>query len=105
MPIEATFSPLAPGKLLVDPERVVGVPEMPESHPMYDCSRRIMMNVVTLDEGRVVVSAGGGRFVRTLRGWGCEPIECPFWAFETIAGGFHWATIDIRRRGTLKSCF
>jgi len=121
MHIDATFSPLAPGKLLVNPERVVKVPEMfakagwdilicpdpemPESHPMYNCSRWIMMNVVMLDEKRVLVSAGEKRFVRKLVEWGFEPVECPFWDFETIGGGFHCATVDIRRRGVLQSYF
>jgi len=121
MHIDATFQPLAPGKLLINPERVVNVPdmfekagwdvlvcpepEMPESHPMYNCSRWIMMNVVMLDETRVVVSAGEKRFARQLRDWGFEPIECPFWDFETIGGGFHCASVDIRRRGTLRSYF
>ena len=80
-------------------------PEMPESHPMFNCSRWIMMNVVMLDETRVIVSAGEKRFVRQLRDWGFEPIECPFWDFETIGGGFHCASVDIRRRGSLKSYF
>jgi glycine amidinotransferase len=121
MHIDATFQPLAPGKLLINPERVVKVPdmfekagwdvlvcpepEMPESHPMYNCSRWIMMNVVMLDETRVVVSAGEKRFVRQLREWGIEPVECPFWDFETIGGGFHCASVDIRRRGGLRSYF
>ena len=86
MHIDATFQPLAPGKLLINPERVVKVPdmfekagwdilvcpepEMPESHPMYNCSRWIMMNVVMLDETRVVVSAGEKRFVTAAQGLG-----------------------------------
>ncbi len=119
MHIDATFSPLAPGKLLINPERVVEVPEMfaragwdvlvcpppemPDTHPMYNCSRWIMMNVVMLDETRVVVSAGEKRFVRKLKEWGFEPIECPFWDFETIGGGFHCASVDVRRRGALQA--
>ena len=63
------------------------------------------MNVVMLDETRVVVSAGEKRFVRQLREWGFEPIECPFWDFETIGGGFHCASVDIRRSGALRSYF
>ena len=121
MHLDATLYPLAPGKLLVHPERVATVPEvfveagwdvlvcpepeMPETHPMYNCSRWIMMNVVMLDERRVIVSAGEKRFARTLKSWGFEPIECPFWDFETIGGGFHCASVDVRRRGTLRSYF
>ena len=119
MHIDATFYPLAPGKLLINPERVTRVPdmfvnagwdvltcpepEMPASHPMYNCSRWIMMNVLMIDERRVIVSKGEDDFVRQLRKWGFEPIECPFWDFETIGGGFHCATVDVRRRGSLES--
>jgi glycine amidinotransferase len=119
MHIDATFYPLAPGKLLINPERVVRVPavvekagwdvlvcpepEMPETHPMFNCSRWIMMNVLMLDERRVIVSAGEKRFVRKLKSWGFEPIECPFWDFETIGGGFHCASVDVRRKGRLQS--
>ena len=63
---------------------------------MYNCSRWIMMNVVMLDEKRVIVSAGrGAASCGKLKEWGFEPIECPFWDFETIGGGFHCATVDI----------
>ena len=93
MHIDATFQPLAPGKLLINPERVVKVPdmfekagwdvlvcpepEMPESHPMYNCSRWIMMNVVMLDETRVVVSAGEKRFVAAAEGVGLRADRVP----------------------------
>jgi len=121
MHIDATFYPLAPGKLLINPERIRQVPpmfeaagweiltcpppQMPESHPMYNCSRWIMMNVLLLDERRIVVSKGEHDFVRQLKKWGFEPIECPFWDFATIGGGFHCATVDVRRRGGLQSYF
>jgi len=78
---------------------------MPETHPMYNCSRWIMMNVLMLDERRVIVSKGEDNYIRTLKRWGFEPIECPFWDFETIGGGFHCATVDICRRGSLQSYF
>jgi glycine amidinotransferase len=45
------------------------------------------------------------RQIRTLRGWGFEPIPCRFYDFETIGGGFHCASVDIRRRGGLQSYF
>ena len=121
MHLDATFYPLAPGKLLINPERITKVPDMfgeagwevltcpqpqmPETHPMYNCSRWIMMNVLMLDERRVIVSKGEDNYIRTLKRWGFEPIECPFWDFETIGGGFHCATVDIRRRGSLQSYF
>jgi glycine amidinotransferase len=121
MHIDATFYPLAPGKLLINPERVRRVPEMfkksgwdilvcpeplmPASHPMYNCSRWIMMNVVMLDEERVIVSREEHMFIQALKEWGFKPIPCSFYDFSTIGGGFHCATVDIRRRGQLKSYF
>ena len=121
MHIDATFYPLAPGKLLINPERVARVPEifaqagwdilvcpepmMPLSHPMYNSSRWICMNVLMLDEERVIVSKGEDRLIQGLEDWGLKPIPCSFWNFSTIGGGFHCATVDIRRRGELKSYF
>jgi glycine amidinotransferase len=121
MHIDATFYPLAPGKLLINPERIKYVPEvfrksgwdilvcpepeMPASFPMYNCSRWIMMNVVMLDEERVIVSREESRFIKALKDWGFKPISCNFYNFETIGGGFHCASVDIRRRGTLQAYF
>jgi glycine amidinotransferase len=121
MHIDATFYPLAPGKLLVHPERCAEVPDMfaeagwdiltcpepdmPLDHPMYNCSRWISMNAVMLDERRVIVSKGEERLISAFKRWGFTPIECPFYDFETIGGGFHCASVDIRRRGTLQSYF
>jgi glycine amidinotransferase len=121
MHIDATFYPLAPGKLLINPERVREVPEMfkqsgwdilmcpepliPETHPMYNSSCWISMNVLMLDEQRVIVSRGEDTLIEALKGWGFKPIPCSFWNFATIGGGFHCATVDIRRRGELRSYF
>ena len=121
MHIDATFYPLAPGKLLINPERVKNVPEifrksgwdilvcpepnMPDSHPMYTCSKWLNMNVVMLDEERVIVSKGEDNIIKAFKDWGFKPIECNFYHFESIAGGLHCASVDIRRRGELKSYF
>ena len=119
--IDATFYPLAPGKLLINPARVRKVPEiftksgwdilecpqpnMPDSHPMYTCSKWLNMNVLMLDEKRVIVSRGEDTLIRSFKDWGFQPIECSFYHFESIAGGLHCATVDIRRRGELESYF
>jgi glycine amidinotransferase len=119
--IDATFYPLAPGKLLINPERVKKLPEifsgsgwdvlecpepnMPDSHPMYTCSKWLNMNVLMLDEKRVVVAKGEENIIRAFKKWGLHPIEVNFYNFETIAGGLHCATVDIRRRGQLESYF
>lgn len=121
MHIDATFYPLAPGKLLINPVRVRKVPEiftksgwdilecpqpnMPDSHPMYTCSKWLSMNVLMLDEQRVIVSKGEDNLIRAFKEWGFNPIECNFYHFESIAGGLHCATVDIRRGGELQSYF
>ncbi len=121
MHIDATFYPLAPGKLLINPERIRKVPDifvqsgwdvlvcpqpnMPDSHPMYTCSKWLSMNVLMLDQERVIVSKGEDDLIRAFKRWGFKPIACNFYHFESIAGGLHCATLDIRRRGELQSYF
>jgi glycine amidinotransferase len=121
MHIDATFYPLAPGKLLINPERMKKVPEMfqkagwdilicpeplmPKSHPMYNCSRWISMNVLMLDSERVIVSKGEHTLIQAFKDWGFKPIPCGFYHFATIGGGFHCASVDVRRRGKLASYF
>jgi glycine amidinotransferase len=72
---------------------------------MYNRSRWIGMNVVMLDERPVIVAEGEERLIAALRRWGFTPIACPFYDFETIGGGFHCASVDIRRRGGPQSYF
>ena len=78
---------------------------MPDSHPMYTCSKWLSMNVLMLDPERVIVSKGEDRLIKALKEWGFKPIPCHFYHFESIAGGLHCATVDIRRRGGLESYF
>jgi len=119
--IDATFYPLAPGKLLINPERIKKVPEifknsgwdilvcphpnMPDDHTMYTCSKWLNMNVLMLDEDRVIVSKGEDDLIQAFKNWGFKPITCDFYHFASIAGGLHCATVDIRRRGELESYF
>ena len=119
MHIDATLMPLAPGKLLVNPERVRRVPEIfrgwdvlpapqpiiPLEHTLYMTSRWINMNVLMLDERRVVVERQDEPMIAAMKRWGFEPIRCRFRNFNTFGGSFHCAVLDIRRRGTLQSYF
>lgn len=112
MHIDASIMPLAPGKLLINPERVKDVPAvlkgwdllpaprstLPASHPMRMCSPWVVMNVISLDERRVIVEASEEPLIKALRNWGFEPIPVPFRAFYSFGGSFHCATADIRRR-------
>ena len=119
MHIDATFMPLAPGKLLVHPERVNYLPAMfaewevrraplpaiPQEHLMCMSSRWVNMNVLMLDPTRVVVESHDEPMQEFMREWGFEVLSCPFLNFNSFGGSFHCATLDIRRAGDLKSYF
>ena len=119
MHIDASFVPLAPGKLLINPERVKTVPSMfkgwdvfvapqpwiPDSIPFYMSSKWLTMNVVMLDEQRVMVERQDEPMIRAFKSWGFKPIPCNFLDFNKFGGSFHCATLDVRRRGVLQSYF
>ena len=117
MHIDATLAPLAPGKLLINPERVPVVPEifkgwdileapkpnMPDSHPLYMTSKWINMNVLSLDEQRVMVERQDEPMIKAMKKWGLKPIPCNFRHFNSFGGSFHCATTDVYRHGKLES--
>ncbi len=124
MHIDTTFVPLAPGKVLVNPEYIdsARLPKVlaswdvlvaPEPDPIPGflnvhlslVSKWIAMNVFMLDERRVIVEASQTSMHKVLRDWGFEPIPTPFMNYKLFGGGFHCATLDIRRRGELQSYF
>lgn len=124
MHIDTTFVPLAPGKVLINPEyiepsrlpailRTWDVLVAPEPDPIPGflnahlslVSKWIAMNVFMLDEKRVIVEASQVRMQKALRDWGFEPLPTPFMNYKLFGGGFHCATLDIRRRGELRSYF
>ena len=120
--IDATFVPLAPGKLLVNPDRPIKeLPDvirnsdwellepprstLPTSHPWYHSFRWLSMNMLNLDEKRVIVEKSEEPLIQALRDWGFDPVPCAFRNNYRFGGSFHCATVDIRRRGTLESYF
>ncbi len=125
MHIDSSFVPLAPGKALInpdyiDPERLpriltswdILVAPRPDQLPRWSwrtqmsmCSDWISINVLSLDERRVIVEQSQVSMIAALQTWGFEPIPCPFLNFAPFGGAFHCATLDIRRRGTLQSYF
>jgi glycine amidinotransferase len=123
MHIDSSFMPLAPGKVLVNPE-YLDVAELPAILRSWDvlvaprpdpvegimskismCSPWVSINVLMLDEERVVVDKSQVSLMRALKDWGFRPIPCAFLSYGPFGGGFHCATLDVRRRGTLQSYF
>ena len=78
---------------------------MSESHPQYRSFRWLSMNVLNLDEERIIVEASEEPTIKQLRNWGFKPIPCGFRKLYRYGGSFHCATVDVRRRGELQSYF
>lgn len=119
MHIDATFCPLRPGLVLINPERVLSKqiqelkqtlfkgwdfvfapkPIIPDSHPLFMTSKWINMNILMLDEERVMIEALDEPMFKFMKSIGLKPIPCPFLNFNTFGGSFHCATADVRREG------
>lgn len=124
MHIDSTFMPLAPGKLLVNPD-YINVDHLPRMFRSWEVivaprpdpagssilkfcamsSAWISVNVLMLDEERVIVEASQTSMIRTLKEHGFKPIPCAFSHYMPFGGSFHCATLDVRRRGGLQSYF
>jgi glycine amidinotransferase len=124
MHIDTSLVPLAEGRIMVtpdfvDPERLPGVfksweiltPPQPDpvSNRFLDtfsvCSKWISVNVLVLDERKVIVESHQRSMIKALKDWGFEPIPCPFETYSAFGGGIHCATLDVRRRGKPESRF
>ncbi len=119
MHIDSSFVPLAPQRVMVNPDYVdlKRLPPVlkdweiliaPRPDPVEGrlvkvtmCSAWISINVLSLDRRRVVVDATQPTLHRALKDWGFDPMPIPFLAYGPFGGAFHCATLDIRRRGNL----
>jgi glycine amidinotransferase len=116
--IDTTLMPLAQGKLLINPEfvdekelpkvfkgwEIIKAPK-PESFSTVIGNYRIVsdwmsMNVLSIDEKRLIVEEKQKGMIQTLKKYGFEPIPCPFESYYIFGGSFHCATLDIRRGQT-----
>jgi glycine amidinotransferase len=123
MHIDSSFMPLAPGKMLVNPD-YIDIAKLPPVLKSWDileaprpdpaegfvnkvsmCSAWISLNVLMLDEKRVIVDKSQVSMIKALKDWGFEPIPCAFLHYAPLGGAFHCATLDVRRRGGLQSYF
>ncbi|MGA5205607.1 amidinotransferase [Streptomyces variegatus] len=122
MHIDTTFVLLAPGKVLINPEYIDpgGLPDVldswdvlvaPEPEPIGErllkvtsmCGKWLSMNVLMVDEKRVIAERHHTGMLRALEKWGFEPIPCDLLHYAPFGGSFHCATLDVRRRGPLRS--
>ncbi len=118
--IDTTFMPLAPGKVLVNPEYVdmenlpdilksweflIAPPPPPLSDPLCGMSEWSGVNVLMLDEERIIIEKRQEPLIKALKEWGFKLITCSFEKYYPFLGSFHCSTLDIRRRGKLQSYF
>ena len=112
--IDTTFMPLAPGRVLVNPDflDMDSIPEAlrhwefliapePIEHPHSVrgfVSKWVAINVVSLDEKRVMVDVLQKPLIKALKDWGFEPVPFDLSPVYAFGGGLHCVTLDIRRR-------
>lgn len=117
MHIDSTFIILGPKRALVNPDYLDmdALPPVlndwellvaPRPDPVDDIMEKISMcspwtsiNVLSIDEKRVIVEERQPSLIKAFKDWGFEPIPCDFIAYGPFGGAFHCATLDMRRRG------
>ncbi|XP_078506613.1 glycine amidinotransferase, mitochondrial-like [Lissotriton helveticus] len=121
MHIDATFNIIGPGLVLSNPDRpchqidlfkkagwtIVTPPPplMPEDHPLWMASKWLSMNILMLDQKRVMVDVNEHSIHQMFEKLGISTIKVNIRHANSLGGGFHCWTCDIRRRGTLESYF
>ncbi|XP_034638894.1 glycine amidinotransferase, mitochondrial isoform X4 [Trachemys scripta elegans] len=79
------------------------LPLIPDDHPLWMSSKWLSMNVLMLDEKRVMVDANETPIQKMFENLGISTIKVNIRHANSLGGGFHCWTCDIRRRGTLQS--
>jgi glycine amidinotransferase len=117
--IDTTLMPLSPGKVLVSPE-YIDVAHLPAALSRWDVlvapepvptvgdplgvvSKWGSINVLMLDEQRILVERRQEPLIAKLKDWGFVPIPIDFEAWLPFIGSLHCSTLDVRRRGVLRS--
>ncbi|MFE2707161.1 amidinotransferase [Streptomyces mirabilis] len=120
--IDTTWVPLGEGRVLTCPARpclspdlldmfkragweIIEAPEGVAPAEFQLSSRWLSMNLLVLDEERVVVDQHEEPTIRMLKDLGMRPVLVDFKDHYVFGGGLHCATLDVRRRGELKSYF
>lgn len=121
--IDTTLCFLGPGKLLINPKFIDKnklpsifnkwhVFEAPKPISFYTLNTKIKvvsdwmsLNMLMLDEKRIIVEKNQEPMIKFLKSVGLKPIPCAFENYYPFGGSFHCATLDIRRKGKLESYF
>jgi len=121
MHIDATFNPIGEGRILSNPDRVpydVSIfknagweiirppaPMIPDDHPLWLSSKWLSMNVLMLDQNRVMVEEKETGIQKMFEDLGIECVKCSIRHANSVGGGFHCWTSDVRRRGIPQQYF
>jgi N-dimethylarginine dimethylaminohydrolase len=124
--MDSTIIPLRPGLVLLNSTRVnpdncpklfeswdkiyfqdVAPITAPTSGPgsISPCSPYIGMNILSIDSNTVCVGNTQSALIQELEKYKFTVIPLPMRHAGTLSGGFHCATLDLRRRGTLEDYF
>jgi N-dimethylarginine dimethylaminohydrolase len=123
---DSTIIPLRPGLVLLNSTRVTpdNCPKLfdkwdkiyfqdvapiivPESGPgsVSPCSPYIGMNILSIDPNTVCIGNTQTSLMRELEKHKITCVPLPMRHAATLSGGFHCATLDLRRTGTLEDYF
>jgi glycine amidinotransferase len=120
--IDTSWVPLGEGRVLTCPDRpvlsldvldmfkragwdVIDAPEGIAPAEFQLSSRWLSMNLLVIDEQRVLVDKHEEPTIQLLKNLGMKPVLVDFKDHYVFGGGLHCATLDVRRRGELKSYF
>ena len=123
--LDGSIIPLRPGRLLIDACEITSRDMLPEGLRRWDlvpvtaedldcrpyeheaislASNALDINVLSLDEQRIIVNQAATGMIRLLERHGFTPIPVVFRHGRVLGGLFHCVTLDVRRRGTAE-CF
>ena len=124
--MDSTIIPLRPGLVLLNSTRVnesncpklfekwdkiyfsdVAQTPVPATGPgsISPCSPYIGMNILSVTPDTVVVGRDQHSLIKVLESRGFTVIPQPMRHARTLSGGFHCATLDLRRKGGLENYF
>ena len=124
--MDSTIIPLRPGLVLLNSTRVtpencpklfdkwdkiyfqdVAQTAVPTSGPgsVSPCSPYIGMNILSVNPNTVIVGKDQISLIKVLESKGFTVIPMPMRHARTLSGGFHCATLDLRRKGSLEDYF